>query len=141
MIISGRAVDPAWRGEVAKWVVESGALSVMTWGQDCEEWHDDVDHMLLSEFDYAEVPDERFIMTSWHDGEPLRDVFFFARLCAFHPTIDLPILTIVDVTEKARSAAILGLYEAEAADLLEDTYVEPSDWPLVKRFKLLLGKK
>ena len=41
------------------------------------------------EFDYAEIPDDRLVMTTWHSEETIAEVFWFCKNCAFHPTVDI----------------------------------------------------
>jgi hypothetical protein len=114
---------------------------MMAWGRKCSSWDDSVDHANLERFDYSEIPDEDFVMTTWHENEPLCDVFFHARMCAFHPTIAMPVLTILDIRDKARESAILSLHDAESCGLLEDTREDPSYLPFRQRLKILLRKR
>ncbi|AWW75258.1 hypothetical protein CD351_12545 [Erythrobacter sp. KY5] len=114
---------------------------MMAWGHDCSSWDDSVDHALREKFNNQGVPDESFVMTTWHENEPLHEVFFYARMCAFHPTIPLPILTILDIRQAARKSAILALHEAEGAGLLEDAFEDPRQLPLKDRIKILMRTK
>ncbi|HEX8063529.1 MAG TPA: hypothetical protein VF535_09950 [Allosphingosinicella sp.] len=52
----------------------------MAWGIDNEEWHDEIDCSLLEQFEYGGIPDDRFIMTTWH--EDLDETLWFAQFCA-----------------------------------------------------------
>lgn len=138
MVLIEEEVEPAWQEAVSRWIVESGCLSMMAWGQECSAWDDSVDYANLEQFNYGEIPDEEFVMTSWHEDEPLNEVFFFARMCAFHPTIDLPLLTILDIRKEARETAILSLHEAESSGLLDNILDDPRDLPFRERLKILL---
>ncbi|MDC3256352.1 hypothetical protein OAU93_03010 [bacterium] len=77
------------QSEISKWLVESGCLYMMAWGNDCGSWDDSVDIANLEEFDYAEIPDDRLVMTTWHSEETIAEVFWFCKNCAFHPTVDI----------------------------------------------------
>lgn len=138
MVLIEQDVERTWQDDVSSWIVELGGLYMMAWGRDCISWDDSVDHANLHRFGYGEIPEDSFISTTWHANEPLGQVFFYAHACAFHPTIELPLLTILDIRETPREAAIRGLYEAERAGLLDDALTDPRDLALVERIKILL---
>ncbi|MCP4080405.1 MAG: hypothetical protein GY743_09160 [Planctomycetaceae bacterium] len=77
------------QAEISKWLVESGCLYMMAWGNDCGSWDTSVDIANLEEFDDAEIPDNRLVMTTWHPQETVAEVFWFCKNCAFHPTVDI----------------------------------------------------
>jgi len=110
VLIVEEAVSQGWRDEVASWLVESGCLYFIAWGVDCEAWHDTVDWSVLEAFDFGDIPDDKFIMTTWHDKEPLSEALWFAGNCASHPDVDLSETVIVHVACKERSAATLEFY-------------------------------
>jgi len=56
-----------WETEATKWLVAEGCLYMMAWGDGCSRWHDSVDWASLEEFDFGEIPDDRFVMTTWHE--------------------------------------------------------------------------
>lgn len=140
IVLIEEIVEPSWQDAVSRWIVESGCLYMMAWGRDCGSWDDSVDHANLAQFDYGDVPDDAFVMTTWHDTEPLHEVFFHARMCAFHPTVEMPLLTILDIREETRESAIHALYQAEKAGLLEDAREDPRYLPLGDRLKILMRK-
>lgn len=57
----------------ARRLLQSGAITVATWGPDCERLHDAFD-------DEREgfAPPDSVVMTSWHDGEPVEEALWFA---------------------------------------------------------------
>ena len=57
---------------------------MMAWGKDCNLWDDSVDWANIEQFQYNEIPDESFVMTTWHEDETLKDVFWFAKNVAYH---------------------------------------------------------
>ena len=79
--------SPDWQTEVSDWLVASGCHYMMAWGEGCSSWDDSVDYALLAVFDYGEIPDESMVWTTWHEREPLIDVFDFAQ---FGAMTDLP---------------------------------------------------
>jgi hypothetical protein len=106
-----------WQDEVAKWLVGSGCLYMMAWGANCAEFHDTVDWANIDQFAPNEVPDDRLVMTTWHDKETLEDVLWFAQTSAHHGDVDLDNTLIVDVRGGDRKAEILRMYLA-ASDTL-----------------------
>lgn len=110
VIVTEQASDEAWRSQIAEWLVDSGCLYLVAWGVDCVASHDSVDWALLTAFDFGEIPDDRFIMTTWHDEEPLSEAFWFAGHCASHPTVALSQTILMHVTRQAEGPALLRAY-------------------------------
>lgn len=141
VVLIAQEVEARWQDKVSDWIVETGCLYMMAWGQECITWDDSVDHATLRKFKYGEVPDDHFVMTTWHENEPLCEVFFYARMCACHPTVSLPLLTVVDIISEPREEAIRALHFAEKSELLEDVPEDPRYLPFRERLKILLGKR
>jgi hypothetical protein len=72
-------VDPEWQWQMSKWLVESGCLYMMAWGIDCSSWDDSVDYANLEIYNYGDIPKDKHVMTTWHDTQPLEEVFDFAK--------------------------------------------------------------
>src|SRR4051812_47720858 len=68
-----------WQEQASTWLLGAGCLYMMAWGPNCSSWDDSVDIANLEEFAYGEIPDDRFVMTTWHSNESLRDVFWFSK--------------------------------------------------------------
>ena len=102
-------VDSEWKAAVSRWLADSGCLYMMAWGKECKSWHDSVD-LARDQLTYGELPDDKFIMTTWHDDEPLEEVFGFAKYAAHHPTIEL------------ENVLFLHIGAAERKNELEDMY-------------------
>ncbi len=60
-----------WRWLVSIWLVESGCLWMMAWGEKCGLWEDDVDYANLEQFNYGDIPKADQVMTSWHATDPV----------------------------------------------------------------------
>lgn len=101
-----------WRNEISDWLVGGGCLYMVAWGRDCSAWDDSVDWANLNAFDCGDIPDDHFVMTTWHDKESLTEAFWFAKYCAFHPTIELARTLIVDVAPKPRQFELMEAYRA-----------------------------
>lgn len=55
---------------------------MLAWGIDCSSWDDTVDEANLAKWNFNEIPDENFIMTTWHENDSIQEVFWFAKNCA-----------------------------------------------------------
>ena len=116
VLVIEAAVVPEWQNRASRWLVDSGCLYMMAWGQDCSSWDHSVDDANLSAFDYGEIPDEAWVVTTWHNEEPLDEVFWFASHCAHHPTgIEIPTTLILDIGSHDRSDAIITQFELAQA--------------------------
>jgi hypothetical protein len=111
IILEGSYSD-AWQQEASRWLVESGCLYMLAWGEDCSSWDDSVDWAILEEFSYGDIPDGRDVMTTWHENEPLEQVFWFAMHCANHSDVKLANTLILHVSPVARRDELLGRFHA-----------------------------
>ena len=98
-----------WQWAVSEWLVASGCLNMAAWGLDCSSWDDSVDLANLEAFDF-EVPEDRFVMTSWHANNTLEEAVFFAKHCAFHSTVALTEALILDISLEDHEAEVLALW-------------------------------
>jgi hypothetical protein len=113
VVVIEQDVSSEWQAQISRWIVDSGCLFMMAWGKDCSSWDDSVDHANLEDFNYGEIPDDRFVMTTWHDNEPIEDVFWFCRYTAFHPEVELLSAYIVHISEAAGEQDLLHAYWTE----------------------------
>lgn len=86
-----------WQTRASKWLVDSGCRYMMAWGDDCGSWDDSVDLASLETFDFGDIPDEEFVMTTWHESDSLEEVFRFAKTLAHHPSVKLNNVLILHV--------------------------------------------
>jgi len=82
------ALDPsntaAERDGVSKSLVDSGCRYAVCSGHESSKWDDSIDRAFLETDPDLNPPDERFVMTSFHEDESLNDVAeFFVRLTSF----------------------------------------------------------
>ena len=89
IVVIEREVSSDWRHLVSQELCETGCLYMMAWGLDCSAWDDSVDLANLEAYDFKEIPDESFVMTTWRENETLDKVFFFAKYAARHPAIKI----------------------------------------------------
>jgi hypothetical protein len=75
------ALALAERQAVADAIIASNCRYVVCGGAQCEAWHDAMDEAFLAQNLEGEEYEERFVMTSWHAGEPVDEVAFFFVHC------------------------------------------------------------
>ena len=110
ILVLEQAVSDEWQTHVSQWLVESGCLYAMVWGQDCGTWDDAIDWADIERFDFEEAPDDKFVMTTWHEDEALEEVFLFSKEWAKHPAVELRDLVVLHVGDRDRR----GEFEAMA---------------------------
>lgn len=104
-------VSSTWQSTVSAWLVGSGCLYMMAWGRECSSWDDSVDFANLEVFDFKDIPDDQFVMTTWHEDEALTDVFWYSKHCALHPTVELQNTLLVHIGTQDREAEFMVGYE------------------------------
>ena len=97
VLVIEHEVADAWRALISEWLVDTGCLYMMAWGRDCSTWDDAVDWANLEDFDFGEIPDERLVMTTWHEKQSLEEVFGFAKHAARHEHAELATTVIVHI--------------------------------------------
>jgi hypothetical protein len=112
VLVLEQAVADDWQSRVSEWLVKSGCLYMMAWGVECSSWDDSVDWANLSVVGLEDIPDDQFVMTTWHDNEPLAETFWFAGFTAHHPTVPLEHVAIIDIGSTNRESEMLQAYEA-----------------------------
>lgn len=110
VIVVDQVVDPAWQSLISDWLVSAGCLYMMAWGPDSSSWDDSVDWASLAASGFGDVPDDRFVMTTWHEDEPLAETFWFSGRVAHHPTMELTRTLIVEISLAAHRDEMLAAY-------------------------------
>ena len=75
-------------------------------------WHDAVDLAVLESFDCGDIPDDKFVMTTWHANEPMSEALWYAGNCAFHPDIELQRTVLLHVASQAKPDELTAIYAA-----------------------------
>ena len=83
--------------------IEAGCGYVCTWGEGCEVVHD--------LFDEASIAADRFVMSTWHDDEPLADALSFSLTNAFPDENQFP------TANTTTSAVVLAIEEPWVEDV------------------------
>ncbi|HVK55296.1 MAG TPA: hypothetical protein VM532_09745 [Burkholderiales bacterium] len=69
-----------------------------------------MDFANLNQFDYGEIPEDKFVMTTWRTNESLEEVFWFAKNNAFHPTVDLKRTVLLHISATNRENELMKAY-------------------------------
>lgn len=110
VIVIDADTSPAWREAVSDWLVGAGCLYAMAWGANSSAWDDAIDMANLRRFDFETIPSDRFVMTTWHDDEPLVETFQFCKQCALHPSVDLTDTLLLHVSRESRELELIQAY-------------------------------
>ena len=65
----------------------------------------------MEEYNYEEIPDENFVMTTWHENEPLEEVIGFAKISASHPDVELQNILLLHIASHRNEKNILDIYQ------------------------------
>lgn len=110
VLISEFDTVPAWQAQVSNWLVTSGCLYLMAHGTACSTWDDSVDAANLAKFHYGDIPDDQFVMTTWHEDESLEEVFWYSKNCAIHPNADMNATLLLHIALNQHKDLILSGY-------------------------------
>jgi hypothetical protein len=100
-------VTPEWRDTVSDWLVRSGCRYMMAWGSKGSEWDTSVDLANLRCFGSEKMPDDEFVITTWHDQDTLEDTFWFATHAAHHPSLEFDETYILHIAPTAQPQEML----------------------------------
>jgi hypothetical protein len=117
VLVLEQAVADGWQDLISEWLVRSGCLYMMAWGVDCSSWDDSVDWANRTVTGLDDVPDDQFVMTTWHDDEPLAGTFWYAGFTAHHPTVSLDRVVIIHIGPTNREAEMLEAYATAQTSL------------------------
>jgi hypothetical protein len=110
VVVADVVVSPEWRNRISSWLVDTGCRYVMAWGKECCEWDSSVDEANLAAFDYGEIPERDFVMTTWHENLPVEEVFWYSQFSAEHPLLSLTETLIIQIASECRKAELLQAF-------------------------------
>lgn len=110
IVVIEESLDLAHQHAVSKWLVESGCMYMMAWGKDCSSWDDSVDLANIEQFPGSEIPEESFVITTWHENESLGEVIWFAKYTASHASHDNLNMVFVHLSSTDRSNEFKSSY-------------------------------
>ena len=83
--INARDVSDDERKALSKALVDQGCRYACAVGHKGSTWDDSLDEAAVEEFlDEGEIPDDRFVTTTWREKEPLEDSLRVFRDAAFY---------------------------------------------------------
>ena len=110
VVVVDAIVTAAWRAQVSAWLVRSGCLYMMAWGRAASLWDDTVDMANLEQFEFGDIPDDRFVFTTWHADESLSEAMSFCKHQAVHPTVRISHTVLLHVAEHADATRLLATF-------------------------------
>jgi hypothetical protein len=120
VVVATCAVSAEWQDQVSDWLVKSGCLYMLAWGVNCSVWDDTVDRATRNLYGPDDIPDDGFVMTTWHTNETLESVFWNAQFNGTWGYDDhsLDLTLIVDIAREDRRIELTNLFR-QSRDLPE----------------------
>ena len=112
LVVVEEDVSQEWQTAVSQWLASNGCLYMMAWGNECASWDNSVDAANLEQFDYGDIPEDEFIMTTWHEKDSLEETVWFAKHTAWHPTVELSNILFLHIGMVDREAELSAIYES-----------------------------
>ena len=81
LVVAANDVTPEEQTSISRQIIASRARYVAAWGHECSTWDSSVDCAFLETDPNFTPPDEKFVMTTWHEKESLDGAFEFLWLC------------------------------------------------------------
>jgi hypothetical protein len=110
IVVAEAPVTSERQAAISQWLVESGCLYMMTWGEGCSSWNDAVNLANLGMYNFGEIPDDHLVITTCHENEPLKEVFWFAKHTAMHPCFALDNVVLLHLSPVARAQELTDEY-------------------------------
>lgn len=95
IVVIENTVMPERQREISMWLVRSGCLYMLAWGENCASWDDSVDLACLEYHGFGEIPPGESVVTTWHENCRLEEVMTFAKSFVSHPDVTLKDIVIV----------------------------------------------
>ena len=80
-------------------------------GQNPSSWDDSVDYANLKAWDFRDIPEDSFVLTTWHQEETLEEVLEFAKYIAKHPSVSIKNTLLVHISKSSKEANFLDIYK------------------------------
>lgn len=112
IVVIDSLVTSEWQAKVSNWLIRSGCLYMLAWGTDCSSWDDSVDFANIEQFGFADIPEDRFVITTWHADERLNEVFDFCKRHAVHPAVKLHHTVLLHIADQGNEKAMVKAYAA-----------------------------
>ena len=110
VVISEENVSSTWQVKISDWLINSGCLYMLAWGVSCSAWDDSVDLSNLKKFNFEDIPEEELAVTTWHENESIKDVFWCAKNNAYHPVANIRNTLLIHVSNSNNEQELLNEY-------------------------------
>ena len=110
VIVSEETVSSEWRDTTSKWIVQSGCIYLMAWGENCEEWEDSVDLANIQQFNHGDIPEDELVVTTCREGQTLEEVFRESKNSTSHSCVEFANTLILHISAKNKENEFLPLY-------------------------------
>lgn len=72
------SIQPEQQAQISEQLVAQDCRYMLAWGINASSWDSSVDFAFISTDPEFNPPDDRHVMTTWHDNESIQDVVWFA---------------------------------------------------------------
>jgi hypothetical protein len=79
LVINRTDISELEQEKLSDKIVASGCRYALCFGHRCTTWDDSIDYAFICSDADFNPPDSRFVMTTWHEDEPIDDVIFQFR--------------------------------------------------------------
>lgn len=110
IVLCDMAVTPDWQWNVSNHLIHSGCLFMLAWGIACSSWDDSFDWANIFQFELKGIPEDKSVMTTWHEDETIEEVFHFCKFHARHPIVAIEDVLIFHISSQNASGELLELY-------------------------------
>jgi hypothetical protein len=112
VVIVATPVTTDQQAAISQWLVESGCLYMMAWGEHCSSWAESVQHANRIAFTTPEIPDKSLVISTSHEVEALNEVFWYAKHTAMHPCFKLDKVLLLHVSLAEREQELSAEFSA-----------------------------
>ena len=81
LVANDPTITPAEQATLSAAVVRQGCRYAVCCGHRCSTWDDSIDIAYLETDADFDPPEDRFVMTTWHEDQPLGEVVEFVLRC------------------------------------------------------------
>ena len=116
LIIQEMEVSDEFRSEVSRLLAETNCVWMMAWGLGCSEWDDSVDWANIVKYTPGPIPEESFIVTTWHENETLKETMEFGIGLTDHMGETIETILVLDINATERCDSIEELFRSAGSE-------------------------
>ena len=115
VIVNEAEASHQWVQRVSRWMIDSGCVYMMAWGDHDPGWEREVDSANIDQYAGREIPGDALVMTTTHDNESMEQVFWFSKVIAQHRTVHIARTIILHISATSRKDAMICQYKRARA--------------------------